>query len=202
MLQIDGIAMRFKEKQVLTNASLTLQPGEVAHISGANGSGKSTLFKVIVGLLAPTAGSVVKGDADVFGALIENPGFFEFETLALNLKFLAELRGTYNLPWVKELSQILRLDLDNKDKMGKFSVGMRQKAGIIQAVMEDQSIILLDEPTRGLDEPSLAGFSDLIAKLANQGKSVLIASHDIIPSVQYQRMYLLEDGLLVANNEN
>ena len=171
MLEVNHIAKPFKGNTVLTDVSLQVKAGQLIHISGANGSGKSTLFKIITKLLEPNHGSVRIGKDDVIGALIENPGFLEFESMMTNLKFLANLNNRFDQSYTLQLVKQFGLNPTNRQAISKYSVGMRQKVGIIQAVMEHQSLILLDEPTRGLDKASIEQFIVLIDALINDGTS-------------------------------
>lgn len=196
MLEVNHIAKSFKGNPVLTDVSLQVKAGQLIHISGANGSGKSTLFKIITKLLEPDHGSVRIGKDDLIGALIENPGFLEFESMMTNLRFLANLNNRFDQSYTLQLVKQFGLNPTNRQAISKYSVGMRQKVGIIQAVMEHQSLILLDEPTRGLDKASIEQFIVLIDALINDGKSVMIASHDDVPGLMYDLALRLEDGRL------
>lgn len=196
MLEVNHIAKSFKGNPVLTDVSLQVKAGQLIHISGANGSGKSTLFKIITKLLEPDHGSVRIGKDDVIGALIENPGFLEFESMMTNLRFLANLNKRFDQSYTLQLVKQFGLNPTNRQAISKYSVGMRQKVGIIQAIMEHQSLILLDEPTRGLDKASIEQFIALIDALINDGKSVMIASHDDVPGLMYDLALRLEDGRL------
>lgn len=197
LIRIENLSKSFKTNTVLKKVNLSIYPGELIHIQGPNGCGKSTLFKIIVGLLDQDTGEMIQSKNLKLGALIENPGFDERSTLESNLKFLSHISGIdFPEPTVRNLCQKLDLNLDLKTKMKNFSLGMRQKAGIIQAIMEEQNLILLDEPTRGLDQKSIAEFIDLIQLLTKSGKSVVIASHDLINDVPYTKKYSLENGIL------
>jgi ABC-2 type transport system ATP-binding protein len=124
------------------------------------------------------------------------PGFIEDATVKQNLKFLGSIKKQYNEEVVKQLVFRLGLEINSKVKLGKYSVGMRQKVGIIQAIMEDQNLILLDEPTRGLDKQALAEFNKLISELTANNKAVVIASHDNLSKLAFDTKYTLEEGRL------
>lgn len=196
MLQVTHVNKKFKDADVLKDVSLTVKPGELIHIVGVNGSGKSTLFKIITGLLKADSGTVSLDSGDVIGALIENPGFLEYETAWANLRFLANVHHKFQEDKVRKLLTDFDLDPDSRQAVGKYSIGMRQKVGIIQAIMEDQNIILLDEPTRGIDKKGVKQFVDLLERLKAEGKSVVVASHDDIPGLVYDRTLTLENGEL------
>ncbi|WEV44168.1 ABC transporter ATP-binding protein [Lactobacillus sp. ESL0684] len=201
MLEIKQIKKSFGRKQVLQDVTLSAQAGELIHISGINGSGKSTIFKIVTGLLKPDSGTVKLGQNDVIGALIENPGFLEYESAMTNLQFLANLNHNFNEAKVSELLQYFELDPADNQAIAKYSVGMRQKVGIIQAVMEDQNIILLDEPTRGIDQASIRQFANLLIKLKQENKTVIVASHDRIAEIKYDRRLNLQGGVLSDEDE-
>ena len=196
MLELKQIKKSFGQKLVLKNVSLLAKPGELIHISGINGSGKSTIFKIITGLLEADNGEIRLGENDVVGALIENPDFLEYESAMSNLHFLANLNKRFNEKEVRGLLRYFMLDPDDPEPIAKYSVGMRQKVGIIQAVMENQNVILLDEPTRGIDQESISLFVALLKKLKQQNKIVVVASHDQINELNYDRRFILHHGIL------
>ncbi len=196
MLIINNLYKSFGPNSVLINLNLKVNKAELIHIKGYNGSGKSTLFKIICDILEPNEGHITF-DQDVrIGALIENPGFLERENLEYNLKYLSNLINHFDEQKVKELCERLNLDYSNRSALKTYSVGMRQKVGIIQAIMENQNLILFDEPTRGLDEESVKEFSKIVNELINQNKSVIIASHDILDDLNYTKIYIMKDGSL------
>lgn len=179
MLKIDNISKQFGKKQVLKDVSLELNPGERIHIIGKNGSGKSTIFKIITNILKADAGQVELAENDYVGALIENPGFLEYESGLENLKFLGNLNHNYDEQVAMKLMEKFDLDPNDLQAVSKYSIGMRQKLGIIQAVMENQNIVLLDE-------------------LKQEKSAVIIASHDEIPGLKYDRELLLKNGELAS----
>lgn len=197
MLKVKNISKQFKHQQVLKDVSFQIQQGQVVHIAGRNGSGKSTLFKIITCLIKPTSGSIVLEPNVTIGALIENPGFIEYESAMTNLKFLASLNDNYDSQKVSKLMEQFYLNPSDNSPVSTYSIGMRQKLGIIQAIMEEQNLILLDEPTRGLDAESIDEFIVLLDQLKSQGKSIIIASHDILPGLVYDRSYKLNEGILL-----
>lgn len=147
MITIENISKTFDGLEVLKNITLKIEEGDIIYIKGSNGCGKSTLLKIIAGLLAPDSGKNCIGNNHL-GALIENPSFIENETATFNLKFLYNFNGSFKIEYVKKYFDFLNLDINLKIPMKKYSIGMRQKVGIIQAVMENQTLILFDEPSR------------------------------------------------------
>ncbi|MST86239.1 ABC transporter ATP-binding protein [Lactobacillus porci] len=197
MLKVSHVKKSFKKLAVLKDISLETQDGELIHISGVNGCGKSTLFKIIVGILKADSGEIHTDKDDYLGALIENPGFIEYETAWDNLIFLGHFNHRFQPEKTRDLLKAFDLDPDNPQAVGNYSVGMRQKLGITQAVMEDQNIILLDEPTRGIDKEGVQQFVNLLEQLRRENKTVIVASHDEIPGLVYDRRLRMKDGILL-----
>ncbi len=197
LLNLYNIKKIFKGNIVLDSINLEVEEGSCIHIYGKNGCGKSTLFKIVCDILKADEGIINKDKYTHLGALIENPGFIENESIKFNLKFLGSLKNNYDEQTVIELCNHYFLDYNNHAPIKSYSVGMRQKVGIIQAVMENQNLILFDEPTRGLDKDSIAVFENMVRSLIKEKKSVIIASHDILPNIPYSHKLLLENGRLL-----
>ncbi len=197
LLELNNIKKSFKENIVLNEINLKVEIGDCIYIHGKNGCGKSTLFKIICDILKTDGGSMNISNNAYIGALIENPGFIESETIKFNLKFLGSLKNNYNEQKIIDLCDTYFLDYNNPSPIKSYSVGMRQKVGIIQAVMENQNLILFDEPTRGLDDDSIKVFENMVNTLIKEGKSVIIASHDFLPHILYSKKFLLEKGRLI-----
>ena len=197
LLVFKNISKSFNKVNVLIDCSLRVKAGDLIHIKGTNGSGKSTLLKILSGLLESDNG-LIEFHKDVnIGALIENPEFAEYSTIKENLVFLAKLKNNYNSTKIENLCNIFNLDFNDKKFIKNFSVGMKQKLGIIQAIMEDQNLIFLDEPTRGLVDSSIKAFEDYINQLISNKKcAVIIASHDMIDGLKYSHYYTLKNGIL------
>ena len=186
MIVLENVSKTFKDKTVLQPLDLTVERGTITGFIGRNGSGKTVLFKLICGLLLPSTGSVtVDGvrlgkDADFApntGVLIETPGFIGYESGLRNLRDLAAIRRKINTAQVKDAIRAVGLDPEDKKRVGKYSLGMRQRLGIAQAIMEDPSLLILDEPMNGLDKDGVADMRVLFRKLRDEGKTILLASH-------------------------
>lgn len=201
LLKLNNIKKSFNKKEVLNELNLVVNKGECIYIHGKNGCGKSTLFKIICDILNVDLGTLEISDEVHLGALIENPGFIESESIKFNLHFLASLKKNYDEEKIIELCNIYSLDYFDKSKLKSYSVGMRQKVGIIQAVMENQNLILFDEPTRGLDDDSIKIFENMVNDLVNDGKTIIIASHDLLPNISYSHKYLLDKGKLFLDEK-
>ena len=171
MLKIENLNKKFRNNIIFDNVNLEFKKGDLVHLYGINGSGKSTLFKMIAGIIDPDKGKIEIENNKRVGAVIENPGFIENETILYNLKYLFSLLNTYDEKVEKSLEKLceeFNLNLYNKEKIKNYSVGMRQKVSIIQAIMEDQDIILLDEPTRGLDQDAVKQFFNIMKNYAKK----------------------------------
>ena len=202
VLEIKNLNKSFKDTRVLSNLNLTVYPGEAVYIKGRNGSGKSTLLKIIAGLLEADGGEVIKAENAYIGALIENPSFVPYASLKDNLLFLYGLRhssvSTREYSDLETLCESFDLSLNNRKPVKTYSIGMKQKAGIIQAIMENQNLILLDEPTRGLDDESIAQFIRQMQELSRQGKTIVVTAHDFV-DIGYTRKMRLENGCMVED---
>lgn len=196
MLSIKKVNKKYKDNQVLDNVDLEIGRGELILLTGINGSGKSTLLKIICDITEYDNGEVELEKGLKIGALIENPVFIENKSIKANLKFLADLNKNYNYEHIKNLCQKFSLDIENKVDIKDYSVGMRQKVGIIQAIMENQDLILLDEPVRGLDSDSIQVFIELIKTCISEGKTIMIASHDMLDELPFSRIIKVENGKL------
>lgn len=186
MIELKNVNKNFKGQEVVKNITLEFEEGKIHGITGRNGSGKTVLLKLICGLLKPTNGEVfVRGqqvgkDRDFpenLGVIIETPGFISHQSGYHNLKSLADIKRVIGKEEIKNAMEIVGLDPDLKRHVGKYSLGMRQRLGIAQAIMEKPDILLLDEPMNGLDKEGMADMRKLFLELKEQGKTILLASH-------------------------
>lgn len=187
MICVEKLTKKFGGATVLENINLSFQRGKIYGIVGRNGSGKTVLFKLIVGYLRPTGGRVVvcgkeigkDGDfADNIGIIIENPGFLNGYTGYKNLEYLANIRNVIGKEEIRESMEKVGLDPDSRKKVGKYSLGMKQRLGIAQAIMENPGILILDEPMNGLDNQGVADVREILMGLREEGKTILLASHN------------------------
>jgi ABC-2 type transport system ATP-binding protein len=184
VVRTDGLTKRYGERLAVDAVSMTVRRGEVYGFLGPNGAGKTTTLRMLLGLVAPTAGSAQvlgrpAGDAGVTaraGALIEGPGFYPYLTGRANLEVLARYRG---LSHATVEAALARVDLADRadDKFKSYSLGMKQRLGVAAALMGDPELIILDEPTNGLDPAGMADMRALIVDLAKGGQTVLLSSH-------------------------
>ena len=183
---VQRVSKSFGNENVLKEVSLRLEKGKIHGIIGRNGSGKTVLMKGICGFLRPTSGAVkvfdkiIGTDCDFApdtGMLIETPGFLIHETGMNNLKWLAKLGKGANRERISELIRMVGLDPAMKKKVGQYSLGMRQRLGIAQALLDDPALLILDEPMNGLDKNGVKDIRSLLLDLKAQGKTILLASH-------------------------
>lgn len=186
-IKIKNVNKTIKNNQILNNINLELQKGKIYGFRGINGSGKTMLFRAICGLIIPTEGEIVINNKTLHkdisfpesvGVLIEHPGFLPNYTGKGNLKLLAEISGKIGDKEIEDAISMVGLNPNDKRKYKQYSLGMKQKLGIAQTLMENPDLILLDEPTNALDEESVKNILDILRKEKDKGKVILIASHD------------------------
>lgn len=187
-VKIVQLSKSFKKEAVLKGISHSFEEGKIHGIMGFNGSGKTVMFKCICGFLKPDSGYVeVQGkrigkDVDFpesLGMIIENPGFLPYLSGYENLKRLADLRKKIGKEEVMEAIARVGLDPLSKKKVSQYSLGMRERLGIAQAMMEDPGVMILDEPFNGLDKRGVAEVCKLFEELRERGKTVLLAAHNM-----------------------
>lgn len=187
MIDVQNVRKSFGEEEILHGIDRHFEAGQIHGIIGNNGSGKTVLMKCICGFLHPTTGCVLVDGREVgkemdfpeqMGIIIETPGFLPNLTGMKNLKLLASLRRKITETQIRETIQRVGLDPDLKKPVSKYSLGMRQRLGIAQAIMEDPSLLILDEPFNGLDKNGVAQMRELIKELRTEGKTILLASHN------------------------
>ncbi len=187
-IELIDLSKTFGQDEVLKHVNRTFEAGKIHGVVGNNGSGKTVMFKCICGFLQPTAGKVfVQGkqvgkDVDFpedLGLIIETPGFLPQLSGLRNLEILASLKKKIGLKEVAAVIRRVGLDPLSTKPVGKYSLGMRQRLGIAQAIMEDPSLLILDEPMNGLDKNGVAEMRELFRSLATDGRTILLASHNI-----------------------
>lgn len=186
-IEVQNVVKRFRDQVVLKNISISFEKGQIHGIVGRNGSGKAVLFKCICGLMHPEEGVIlvngkrVGRDVDMpedIGAIIEAPGFLPNYSGYKNLRFLANIRRKIGKEEILSVLKTVGLDPESRKHVGKYSLGMRQRLGIAQAIMEDPEILILDEPMNGLDNAGVQDIRALLLELKAQGKTILLASHN------------------------
>lgn len=187
IIKIENLTKKFGDVTALENVNLSFERGKIYGIIGRNGSGKTVLFKLITGYLKPTGGRVLVNGKEIgkdvdfaenIGIIIENPGFLNGYTGYKNLAYLAGIRNVIGREEIRESMEKVGLDPDSGKKVGKYSLGMKQRLGIAQAIMEDPEILILDEPMNSLDNQGVEDVRELLMGLRDEGKTILLASHN------------------------
>ena len=185
-IEVNNLTKRFKDAIVLNKVSVNFEQGKVHGLIGRNGSGKTMLMKCICGIVPYKTGAVfVNGkqigkDVDIptnVGVIIETPGFIPNYSGFNNLKFLAKINNKISSNEIRKAISSVGLDPDDKKHVGKYSLGMRQRLGLAQAIMEDPDLLILDEPMNGLDKDGVKDMRQYLLDLKAKGKTILIASH-------------------------
>ncbi|HHG8038545.1 TPA: ABC transporter ATP-binding protein [Streptococcus pneumoniae] len=204
IITLKNIELKLKKTCVFQNLNFSCKQGEIIGITGANGSGKSVLFKLIAGLYSPSYGEVLINGENIvperkipanLGALIEEPGFINYYSGFKNLQYLASIRGVVGNQEINDTLKIVGLYEQKDQKVKTYSLGMRKKLGIAQAIMENPSILLLDEPMNALDKSSVENMRTLFRKLSSEkGTTILIASHSEEEiRILCDKVYAIED---------
>ena len=205
-IKLENVSKRFKNENVLKGISYSFESGKIYSIVGRNGSGKSVLLKIIAGLYLQDKGNVLFDNKnynmineipDNLGIVIEQPSFINDLTGLENLKLLASIRNVATERDIVESLEIVNLKDDMNKKYSKYSLGMRQKLSIAQAIMEQQKVILLDEPFNGIDRQSVVAIKEYLKKVKNEDKLIIITTHIMDDVVDLSDVMLyIEDGML------
>lgn len=205
IVKVENVTKYFKQEKVLDDVNMNLETGHIYGIVGKNGAGKTVLFKIIAGFIKPSSGKVTvagkiigvdRDFPDSLGLIIETPGFLSQYNAYQNLLYLANINNKISKEDIKEAIRMVGLDPSSNKKVGKFSLGMRQRLGIAQAIMENPNLIILDEPMNGLDKKGIEDVKELLLKLKGDGKTILMASHYAEDMEICDEVFQMEDGKL------
>ena len=206
VIEVTNISKTFSGRKVLDNVSISVQRGSICGLVGRNGCGKTVLMKCICGFLPVTTGTIrvfgkeIGRDVDFpesLGVIIETPGFLTQYTGVKNLEILADMKRMISKADIRLILKKVGLDPDMKKPVGKYSLGMRQRLGIAQAIMEDPRFLILDEPFNGLDKHGVAEIRELLLDLKAAGKTILLASHnDEDIRILCDHVYEMDGGIL------
>ncbi len=186
-IEVRHVTKKFKEYKALDDVSLSFEAGKIHGIIGRNGSGKTVLFKCICGFLKLDAGEILVEGKKIgkeieapprVGVIIETPGFLPGYSGYQNLSFLACIRNEIGKQEIRDVIRRVGLEPKSRKHVGKYSMGMRQRLGIAQAIMEAPDLLILDEPMNGLDNQGVSDMRKLFLELKEQGKTILLASHN------------------------
>lgn len=186
VIELKNVSKHFKNKVLLEHVTLSIQRGQVIGFVGSNGAGKSVLFKLISGIYTPDSGRVMVNGRklgqgqdfpDNVGILIDSPGLIERYSGTDNLRFLAGIKNNVGDKEIEEAMELVGLSYNDKKPVKKYSLGMKQKLGIAQAIMENQDILLLDEPFNSLDYATCNEIRAIVQQMKESEKTVLLTSH-------------------------
>ena len=207
MIQVNNLSLRIKKDLILSDINIHIKKGEITGIVGRNGCGKTMLMKCITGFVKPTEGEVIFGGKkigrdtdfpDNTGIIIETPTFIPYYSGMRDLKELAMLKKKIGKKEIEDILKVVGLYENRNKHVHKYSLGMRQRLGIAQALMENPDTLILDEPMNGLDKECVAMVRNILMDLKEQGKTILLVSHnseDI--GILCDKIYEMDKGRIV-----
>lgn len=208
-LEVKKLTKTIRKKTIVDDVSFQVERGEIFGLLGPNGAGKTTIIRMIVSLINRTDGSVIVNGHNLddsftlamneLGAIVENPEFYKYLSGYKNLRHYARMAmKDITEERIKEVTRLVGLEDAIHDKVRTYSLGMRQRLGVAQAILHKPSILILDEPTNGLDPQGIREFRDYLRLLASQGTSVLVSSH-LLSEMQLMcdRFAIIEKGKLI-----
>lgn len=208
MIEIKDAEKQYGDFKVLKDVNVVFDAGKTYGIIGRNGSGKTVLLKCIAGLIPLSSGvisisgKVLGKDLDVppnIGIIIEEPGFITNYSGLMNLKLLSCLRAELSTESLKKIMKVVGLDPNSRKPVGRYSMGMRQRLGIAQAIMEDPDILLLDEPMNGLDNQGVEDIKKLLMEFHSQKKTIILVSHNMDDIMELcDVIYYMDAGSVVC----
>ncbi|EIL7050501.1 ABC transporter ATP-binding protein [Listeria monocytogenes] len=212
-LQVTNLHKKIRKREIIKGISFEVMPGEVFGFLGPNGAGKTTTIRMIVGLIKPTSGTILIGGKDIrknfteamrgLGSIVENPEFYTFLTGQENLAYFARMDSSIKKERIQEVTELVGLEKRINDRVSTYSLGMRQRLGIAQALLSSPKLLILDEPTNGLDPSGIHEMRDFIRALArNEGISVLVSSH-LLSEIELlcDRVAIMTDGTIIKTDQ-
>jgi ABC-type multidrug transport system ATPase subunit len=209
LVEVVGLTKRYGDTLAVDGVDLTVLPGEVYGFLGPNGAGKTTTLRILTGLIAPTSGTVrilggSPGQGRVLartGSMIESPAFYPYLSGLDNLRLLAEYAGVPR-PRIQQVLRLVDLADRARDRFSTYSLGMKQRLGVAAALLKDPELVILDEPTNGLDPAGMRDMRRLIRELGSEGRTVLLSSH-LLGEVQQicDRVGIISEGRMVAEHD-
>lgn len=207
IIKIENLSKNVKKHEILKDINLEIDKPGIYGFIGRNGSGKSVFFKTLVGLMVPSSGTInIFGDAiekgkfpKDLGALLDTSGFLKQYSGYRNLKILASILNKINDEEIKNILELVGLDSNDTRPVSKYSLGMKQRLGIAQAIMENPQLLILDEPMNALDEIGIQDIRNLLINLKSKGVTILLASHNS-EDIQLlcDSVYKIEKGTLIS----
>lgn len=212
LLECQDLCKSFGKKQILKNVSFELDEGDILAFIGPNGSGKTTTIKLVLGLQGIDKGSVNINGFDIkkdfvkaiekVGAIVENPDTYMYLSGWDNLKLTANMYKNISDEAIKDIVKLVDLETRIHDKVSKYSLGMRQRLGIARALINKPNILILDEPTNGLDPEGIKDLRNLLKKLAKEGMGILISSHNLAELESFcNKVLIIDNGTIIETSE-
>ena len=211
LLECINLCKSFGKKQILKNVSFTINEGDILAFIGPNGSGKTTTIKLILGLQKIDSGQVLINDLDItkdfekaiskVGAIVENPDSYMYLTGWQNLRMIANYYNNISDTEISEIVKYVGLESRINDKVNKYSLGMRQRLGIARALLNKPNVLILDEPTNGLDPEGIKDLRNLLKKLAHDGMGILISSHNLAELESFcNKVCIIDNGTIIESS--
>ena len=212
ILECQNLCKSFGKKQILKNVSFEIQEGDILAFIGPNGSGKTTTIKLILGLQKIDKGNVFINGYNIktdfieaikgVGAIVENPDTYMYLTGYQNLKVIANCYPNVTEEKINEVLKYVGLENRINDKVSKYSLGMRQRLGIARALLNSPTVLILDEPTNGLDPEGIKELRDLLKKLASDGMGILISSHNLAELESFcNKVCIINNGEIIETSD-
>ena len=213
ILKCENLHKRFRKKEILKGVSLTVDSGDILGFIGPNGAGKTTTIKLILGLQKIGSGNVLINGYDIqkdfekaiarVGAIIENPDLYMYLSGYDNLKLIANLYPHVDANRIKEVIKLIGLENRINDKVSKYSLGMRQRLGVAQAILHKPNLLILDEPTNGLDPEGIKDLRNLLIKLSKkENMGILISSHNLAELESFcNKVCIIKNGIIMETSD-
>lgn len=211
VLECKNLCKKIGKKQILKDVSFSIAEGDILAFIGPNGSGKTTTIKLLLGLQRIDTGSVLINGYDItkdyikaiekVGAIVENPDSYMYLTGWQNLSLVADCYKNISKDHIKEVVKYVGLEDRINDKVSKYSLGMRQRLGIARALLNSPNVLILDEPTNGLDPEGIKDLRDLLKKLAKDGLGILISSHNLAELESFcNKVCIIDNGKIIESS--
>jgi ABC-2 type transport system ATP-binding protein len=211
-LEVKQVSKKIKKRMIISDISFQVKPGEIFGFLGPNGAGKTTTIRMLVGLMKPSSGTILIGGYDIrkdfkkamqnLGSIVENPEFYPFLTGEENLAYFARMDNSIPKERIQEVASLVHMEGRLKDRVSTYSLGMRQRLGIAQALLSKPKLLILDEPTNGLDPSGIHEMRDFIETLVKEtGISVLVSSH-LLAEIELlcDRVAIMTEGKIILTD--
>lgn len=211
-LEIINVSKSFGKKKVVDNVNITVYPGEICGFLGPNGAGKTTTIKMVLGLLSIDSGKIKVCGYDVkknfekamenIGAIVENPDLYGYMSAIDNLKLYARIRGI-NKDRINEVIKLVDLEKNAKEKVGKYSLGMKQRIGLALTLLHNPKVLILDEPTNGLDPAGIKKLRDILKEISHKENVAILVSSHILSEMELMcdKVTVIDSGKIVKTQK-